>query len=226
MKQFIRTLIFLALLPAMPVLASTPSTDKQLPGVYYLEGGTEMGSTLKLAKDNRFEWLMSYGAVDQYATGTWKADKGMVTLIGERPAEAPTYRVFEEHELRLKKPAEPGVCVAIIGVPRLGPTPGIEVWFEGEDGPLGKAVSNISGDAILADVPEGKVWKRVGLRRAESQDEWQWLDLPADRSAARIAGFAISDPLLALKPAFQKLELKRSAKGLQLDGRMVYRKYN
>ena len=43
-----------------------------LAGHYYLQGVTEVGSELLLKKDGRFEWMLSYGAVDQQASGDWR----------------------------------------------------------------------------------------------------------------------------------------------------------
>jgi hypothetical protein len=192
---------------------STPSAA-ELAGHYYLEGVREVGSELLLRPDGRFEWTMSYGAVDQYAQGRWQQQGQQLVLTAARPTEAPVYRLFKEDELRLRKAADPGRWVAIVGVPRVGPTAGVEVWFEGSGGKLGRAVSQPNGDAILERAPQGQTWVRAGLRRANSQDTWQWLSIPAARAQDRIAAFAVDDPAKLIEPAFERMVFEVSPEGL------------
>jgi CubicO group peptidase (beta-lactamase class C family) len=48
-------------------------------GHYYLQGVTEVGSELLLRKDGQYQWMLSYGAVDQGSEGTWHLkDKQLV----------------------------------------------------------------------------------------------------------------------------------------------------
>lgn len=60
--------------------ASSPGTMASLPGHYYLHGVREVGSELQLSKDGRFDYVMSYGAVDVFAQGTWRSDGKRVYL--------------------------------------------------------------------------------------------------------------------------------------------------
>lgn len=54
-----------------------------LAGHYYLEGVMETGSELLLLPDHRFQWYLSYGAMDLDATGRWSADGDKLTLTAE-----------------------------------------------------------------------------------------------------------------------------------------------
>jgi hypothetical protein len=47
------------------------ATRSKWKGHYYLSGVREVGSELILRDDGRYEWFMSYGAVDQMSDGTW-----------------------------------------------------------------------------------------------------------------------------------------------------------
>ncbi len=65
------------------VLIGTP--DPAFTGHYYLSGVRETGSELLLGADGRFEWFMSYGAVDQFAKGQWGRKGDRVTLVSDQP---------------------------------------------------------------------------------------------------------------------------------------------
>ena len=68
--------------------------DAALAGHYYLSGVMETGSELLLKADGRFEWYISYGAVDQVAKGRWGRTGQTVTLAADLPAgDAPLLRV-------------------------------------------------------------------------------------------------------------------------------------
>ena len=68
--------------------------DAVLTGHYYLSSVMETGSELLLKADGRFEWYISYGAVDQVAKGRWGRAGQTVTLVADLPAaDAPLLRV-------------------------------------------------------------------------------------------------------------------------------------
>ncbi|MDE1162250.1 MAG: hypothetical protein PW792_09945 [Acidobacteriaceae bacterium] len=58
-----------------------------LPGHYYFSQVQEVGSELLLKPNGQFQWLLSYGAVDQTAEGHWSTDGKTVTLDSKRPSE-------------------------------------------------------------------------------------------------------------------------------------------
>ncbi|HEY9317048.1 MAG TPA: ankyrin repeat domain-containing protein, partial [Achromobacter sp.] len=51
-----------------------------LPGHYWLRGMREVGSEILLSEDGRFDYMMTYGAVDIVARGTWRSDGRQVFL--------------------------------------------------------------------------------------------------------------------------------------------------
>lgn len=128
-----------------------------LPGHYYLQGVMETGSELLLKKDGKFEWMLSYGNTDEQASGEWRVAGDVVTLVAGNGGKEPQFRVFEESEMRIQKPAEAGLWVAIVGFPRLGPMAGVEVKFEAQSGKTATAVSVANGDAIVR-MPASESW--------------------------------------------------------------------
>ncbi len=211
--------IFQALLLAI-LFAVQPGASAQaggpLAGHYYLHGGpSEVGSELLLKDDGRFEWVLMYGAVDQMARGTWQQAGDVVTLsVAKR--EEPTFRLFDEEELTLKKQPAAGKWVAIVGVPRRGPVADVEVRFEAKSGKTVDAVSAQNGDAIV-DMPAGERWVRAGLRRNGSGAPWQWLALPAARTEARIAAFAVVNVETLMPAPFERMTLRVGAGGLAVE---------
>lgn len=178
-----------------------------LAGHYYLQGVTEVGSELLLKKDGKFEWMLSYGAVDQQASGDWRVAGDAVTLVSGNGGKEPQFRVFDESEMNIKKPAAAGQWVAIVGFPRVGPMAGVEVRFEAKSGKTATAVSVPNGDAIVA-MPASEQWVRAGLRRQGSKSDYQWLVVPPERARERIAAFAVTDRQWLAGQAFQTLNLR------------------
>ncbi len=77
--------------PGPPTDMGTP--DAALAGHYYLSGVMETGSELLLKADGRFDWYISYGAVDQVARGRWGRTDQTVTLTADLPStDAPLFR--------------------------------------------------------------------------------------------------------------------------------------
>ena len=187
-----------------------------LAGHYYLQGVTEVGSELLLKKDGRFEWMLSYGAVDQQASGDWRVAGDTVTLVSGNGGKEPQFRVFDESEMNIKKPAAAGQWVAIVGFPRVGPMAGVEVRFEAKSGKTATAVTVQNGDAIVA-MPASEIWVRAGLRRQGSSAAFQWLVVPPERARERIAAFAVTDRQWLAGQAFQTLNLRVVENGLKVS---------
>lgn len=204
-----------ALAFAIPAGAAEPAASS-LPGHYYLQGVMETGSELLLKKDGTFEWVLSYGNTDQQASGAWRVTGDTVTLVAGNGGKEPQFRVFEEAEMRIQKPAEAGLWVAIVGFPKVGPMAGVEVKFEAHSGKTATAVSVANGDAIVR-MPASERWVRAGLRRQGATTDYQWLAVPAARAQERIAAFAVTDPQWLRGQAFQKLALRIVDGGLKVD---------
>lgn len=215
----------LALGIAVTSFAASPAGN-DIAGDYYLKGVREVGSVLLLKSDHTFEMSTSYGAVDSYTSGSWQ-QQGKALTLTSKPLPAPKFRVMAEEELRLKRPAETGTWIAVVGVPRVGPLGNIEVRFATAQGEVGQATTVANGDAILVPKDPKQRWQKAGLRRAGTQDAWQWLDVPAKRAQERIAAFAVDDPAYLQQPAFTTLELQREGATLVVPARngqprMVY----
>ena len=228
MKKTLLSLLACAALCTHPAMAADQPAAA-LAGHYYLQGVTEVGSELLLKADGRFEWMLAYGNTDQQASGDWRVAGNDVTLVSASAGKALQFRVFEESELRMKKGAEPGTWIAIVGVPDMGPVGGVEVTFEAKSGKRATAISKQNGDAIVK-MPAAEQWTRVGLRREGAKDDFQWLAVPTKRAGERIAGFAITNPDAIAGSAFKELALHIVKDGLQVAdpdsglARGVYRK--
>lgn len=196
-------------------LAATAAEPTDPAGHYYLSGMTDVGSELLLKKSGEFEWVLMYGATDMAAQGKWKREGQRIVLTPHAPGPG-KFRLFTEAELTLKKDPRPGIWVAIVGVPSTGPVAGVEVRFESASGRKATAVSGPNGDAI-AQMPAGETWKRAGLRRASSSDEWVWFEVPAERARKRIAGFVVLNPGELQKAPFTSLSLSSGEGGLTID---------
>lgn len=79
------------------IVAKSPlGPDPALVGHYYLSGVMETGSELLLRADGSFEWYISYGAVDQFAQGTWASDGEAVILTPNGPSmDTPLFTLRE-----------------------------------------------------------------------------------------------------------------------------------
>jgi hypothetical protein len=216
MKQSLSRLLACAALAWSFSASAAEPAAASLPGHYYLQGVMETGSELLLKKDGTFEWMLSYGNTDEQASGEWRVAGDVVTLMAGNGGKEPQFRVFEESEMRIQKPAEAGLWVAIVGFPRLGPMAGVEVKFEAQSGKTATAVSVANGDAIVR-MPASERWVRAGLRRQDSKADYQWLAVPAGRAQERIAAFAVTDPQWLRGQAFQKLALRVVKGGLKVD---------
>jgi len=207
-----------------PALATPASKSDDLTGHYYLRNVREVGAELLLKPDGSFEWGMSYGAVDQYAAGKWQRQDGKVVLQSAGLDKEPDFRLFRDEELRIRKPAEPGTWLAIVGMPGTGPMAGVEVTFESKAGKAVTAVTNRNGDASV-EMPASDTWARAGLRREGSKAPLQWFAIPAGRAATHLTAFAVDDIAYLSPQPFKTMQLLVKDGTLIVDdgsGRMVY----
>jgi hypothetical protein len=84
---------------ALAVLAAgaeASDTVRSLAGDY--DGGqTEVAAGLRLGEDGRFDYFMSYGALDETSSGTWTVDEGRLVLTSD-PVEAPAFELTASGE--------------------------------------------------------------------------------------------------------------------------------
>ncbi len=80
MNIFARLLLLSTIVISSQIYAEPTSVCKEVKfqqadqawgGHYYLNGVMEVGSELLLQPDGKFKWMLAYGALDQYAEGTW-----------------------------------------------------------------------------------------------------------------------------------------------------------
>ena len=215
-KSLTAAAVLLSLLCCAPALSlaaektaasASPADKSSLAGHYYLNGRTEVGSELLLKADGSFQWGLSYGAVDQFARGTWSLQGNSVTLTSA-PQGVPNFKLFDADDYHNTHPAEAGVWIAIVGFPHQGPLANVEVQFESASGRSATAVSVRNGDAIVK-MPATEQWKRAGLRMKDSKAPLQWIDMPAERVKARLAGFTVSNPDAITPSAFKTMSLER-----------------
>jgi hypothetical protein len=100
MKQWRNLLFAILMLASMDAMADkSPS----MTGHYYLSGMMETGSELLFRPDGRFQWFISYGAMDQYAEGTWKQLGSKIVLTTDPAKVKPVPgSAFKQMELRIK----------------------------------------------------------------------------------------------------------------------------
>lgn len=77
--------------------------DASLAGHYYMRGVMEVGSELQLQANGEFQYMLAYGALDEYATGCWSRAEQIVTLVVSKfEANAEDPMKFERLELEVK----------------------------------------------------------------------------------------------------------------------------
>lgn len=72
---------FAALLALTGAADACAPGDKRLAGHYYLNGVMEVGSELLLRPDGSFEFMLAYGANDQYGKGCWVKRGSTVEVV-------------------------------------------------------------------------------------------------------------------------------------------------
>ncbi|UVK54639.1 hypothetical protein DBIPINDM_001077 [Mesorhizobium sp. AR02] len=70
--------------------------DAGLAGHYYLRGVMEVGSELLLRKDGSFEFMLAYGANDQYGKGCWVKKGSTVEVIPAGRSSASTHQTPDD----------------------------------------------------------------------------------------------------------------------------------
>lgn len=199
-----------------PVLAADPPAAK-LSGHYYLEGVNEVGSELLLKKDGKFQWGLSYGAVDQQADGTWTVAGNKVNLVTSSPDGEPVFKLFTEDEFKKLGSHDEqmaGQWKAEVGIPGRGGMPDVEIKFEANSGKSAIALTSGRGEAVVR-MTGSEIWTRAGLRRKGSKGDYQWLAIPPRRAQERVAAFTLTDPKWLGNQAFKTLSFDIVANGLK-----------
>jgi len=165
----------------------------RLAGHYYLRGMREVGSELLLTEDGRFQYLMSYGAVDIEASGQWRSDGKTIHL------DTPPIQPFS----------------AIAGVradtlPAEGDGMTVRVYYQGRPVKVDVAMSSATGDfagtprqsegangvsapidagqlkalAVYVPLPAGARWHDVDVSKLDAQARSVRVDLDVPEAAS------------------------------------------
>ncbi|MDQ1923479.1 hypothetical protein [Massilia pseudoviolaceinigra] len=189
---------------------AAPPDINELPGNYFLQGVREVGSELWLGKNGKFQFMLIYGSQDDGTEGVWEIKNELIVLT---PVKNPmVFRLETDSEFKAKKEPGAGTWVAVASTADIL-LKNIEVKFEAASGKSAVANTNPRNGEATVTMPAGEVWARTGLRRSNSQEEWQWLAVTPERAKARIAGFRLTNPISAMT-AFESLELKVGKDGL------------
>lgn len=183
---------------------SAPSNSGPLAGTY--DGGQmEMAVGLELRADGRFDYGLSYGALDERASGTWSVD-GRTVLLTSDPVTLPKFTLLEQ------RPASDGKMHLMLDLPK-GWT---RQYFDAEVGLAdGRFVGGqLSDDSDAISLAPGD--RPVSLRLA--------LDVYELRSDTfRLDGTAASTIHVRFKPndlgkvAFTKTPLRIDGKALTFE---------
>jgi hypothetical protein len=183
---------------------STPASSSPLVGTY--DGHQmEMAVGLELRADGRFDYGLSYGALDESATGTWRVD-GNTVLLTSDPVTPPKFTQLEQ------RPASDGKTHLVLDLPK-GWT---KQYFDAEIGLAdGRFVGGqLSDDSDAISLAPGD--RPVSLRLALGVYE-----LRSD--AFRLDGTAASTIHVRFEPndlgkvAFEKTPLRIDKGNLLLD---------
>ena len=207
MIKLLRSAVLLAVCYAVPVTAgpsrSAASSQDAFVGKYHLTDDS-LHSELELSADCTFYWSLQEAFLDGY--GDWSKDGTQLVLHGKRPPEAPQFLAMPDDEYNIKIPAADSEWVAMVGIPGQTGLADVEVRFVGQKGEVGTAVTNAAGDASVAVRPGADRWARAGLRRANTQDAWQWFDIAPQHADQRLTGFMVYDRG-AVQPPFKELRV-------------------
>ncbi len=163
-------------------------------GHYYLRGMREVGSELLLSPDGRFDYLMSYGATDIEASGTWRLEGRQVRLdtppiqpfsaiakVGAdtRPAQGEdlTVRVYYEG-----RPVKVDVAMSSASADYAG-TPKQSEGADGVSAPI--APGELKALAVFVPLPAGARWHSVDVSKSDISSRALRIDLELPESASR-----------------------------------------
>ncbi|MGO4450496.1 hypothetical protein AB4Y96_16380 [Phyllobacterium sp. TAF24] len=99
MKILFSIASFISFVTSAALAAPCAPVGTGLVGHYYLEGVLEVGSELLLRPDGSFEYMLSYGNVDQVANGCWSQNGEVVSLTSSGTFFKP--QAFKQQDLKV-----------------------------------------------------------------------------------------------------------------------------
>jgi hypothetical protein len=112
----------------MLLLTATSFAADGLAGHYVLRDVHEVGSELLLKPNGTFEYILSYGAADFLAAGTWKVEGDSVVLTTVGDDKEPPFKLVHSATVE-----ERGIRVSVRG-PNGQPVPNIDVLLKTQGG--------------------------------------------------------------------------------------------
>ncbi|WP_157216057.1 hypothetical protein [Flavisphingomonas formosensis] len=154
MRRFSSCLAGLQLLLAAPALAETPS---DIAGGYFTSQ-PEVASELMLKPDGRFQWYLSYGALDENATGSWKRQGDTVLLTTEPVVTPPRFSL----DAAVPDP-EKALKIRVAG-PDGKPIGRVDVALTAADGTVQATATDENGYALFAKPGTRSQSVKLGIR--------------------------------------------------------------
>ncbi|WP_454674592.1 ankyrin repeat domain-containing protein [Achromobacter pestifer] len=172
---------------------SKSASSGGLPGHYYLRGMREVGSELLLSGDGSFDYLMSYGAVDIVARGTWRSD-GRHVYLDSPPIQPYSAIADVRADTRLAQPGQLTVRVYYQDRPvkvdvamssaeaDYAGTPRQSEGADGVSAPI--APGALKAMAVYVPLPAGARWHDVDISKIDAATRAVRVDLTLPESAA------------------------------------------
>ncbi|SFG10254.1 TPR repeat [Duganella sp. CF458] len=199
--------------------AADLALQAKLPGHYYLSGVREMGAEILLRPNGKFQYSMSYGAVDEFAQGSWEVwNQQVVFRSDSTPARAASMQVSTDApsdavpagqvlvDLRYRGRSIPGFKVVLLGEApsKAEGNTGGQGWRTAFSGPVRQiAVSH-------PEVDEGK-WLVHEVAASDAQRRAYQLDFqpPAPAPQAFNHTLEVRDGSLVLEGTGRPMEFQK-----------------
>ncbi|MES2097546.1 MAG: hypothetical protein V4459_12375 [Pseudomonadota bacterium] len=171
----------------------------------YDGGQMEMAAGLDLRPDGRFDYALSYGALDEGASGVWRVDGGRVLLTSD-PVTVPRFVLLQN------RPATDGKMRILLDLPERWSRQVFHAEIGLEDGRVVERQLSDDDDVIALEPGENPVSVRVGMAV---------FDLRSDE--VRLAGGPASQIRLRFEPndlgkvVFANTPLRIDGRNLILD---------
>jgi hypothetical protein len=168
MKSIAGLYLCLPLLAVCSAESTAQNLPKEVAGDYALQGVRETASGLKLLPNGRFDFAMSYGAVDREAHGKWTVTNGKVQLVSDPTPAAGFSFIAAQPNLSddyAKYPDKPVSLVVKISTPRLAMTwSNMEVTAEFSNGQQRSGKTGNDGRLAFVDRQDAE-WRGAKIRR-------------------------------------------------------------
>ena len=166
--------VYLLVAALLATTAAANAVQSETPaGHYVLQGMREVGSELVLRADGQFQYMLAYGAYDEFASGTWKVDGKRVILNSEAKDVPPKFTLKSAE-------SKPGKVVEILVNDKNGRgIAGVDVIlvFDGNKGEVGYTQSY----GYQFSLKDDQLPRMIGLGIKMYNLEPQWTKLTGDK---------------------------------------------